>query len=420
LDLPSRLAVLKQRINDCLSAPGPRIVYATRLSVREWPGEAPGYGGVTWSPKRFLATAPLRTLIVPKRGGMILSYRRPSSDPWVREYAPDDARGQSFAWLEAIGALEPAEAWQGLAHLEGLGQASLNPTGFRSRPWVYSYLLVSEPHEESVRRFREHLSDISDVLACCRRLDPEGTILPADLLRCALDLSGMEAPHHRFRSTAYYYPLGADARLERADRRPTDEVTRKTPPWELGWPEGDYFFILDGDARLAAVELVNYQLEIWGESSRDLRRGYLREADVPREEVSSVMQGRRGAVEDASRPTPHWNSKSRTLTFGEFLYKVSPLASRVSVLLEAFQSQGWPDHIENPFKSGSRRENERYMRQTVTSLNTTLREKDGPFRLRIRSHRPHWCGRDEEGSSASPPISSISSKISSISRESFQ
>ncbi|HEU5115184.1 MAG TPA: hypothetical protein VFT74_00765 [Isosphaeraceae bacterium] len=174
---------------------------------------------------------------------------------------------------------------------------------------------------------------------------------------------------------------------------------------ELGWPEGDYFFALETDARSSVVRCVDRCLE-WGQIPR-----------VPRVVAgtsdSLALSGLSKPLKETARPTaggggpsplkPIWNAQERTLSYnGITCTSYAREGHRQFDLLDAFDSEGWPDRIYNPFNHIET------LKNTVSDLNKKLREKGSPIRFRIRHSRVNWRAVEAMRMSASS-VAAISS-----------
>jgi hypothetical protein len=67
---------------------------------------------------------------------------------------------------------------------------------------------------------------------------------------------------------------------------------------------------------------------------------------------------------------PSWDAKRQRLFLGSTLVRCFRRpAPRQSLILTAFQEQGWPDHIDDPLPCQNRRSPKRRLHQTITDLN---------------------------------------------------
>lgn len=68
--------------------------------------------------------------------------------------------------------------------------------------------------------------------------------------------------------------------------------------------------------------------------------------------------------------TPHWNSQSRELWFGESLIKRFHVpAPNQQLILDSFEAESWPDELPNPFDKGRMSVRKQRLRTAIQTLN---------------------------------------------------
>jgi hypothetical protein len=69
------------------------------------------------------------------------------------------------------------------------------------------------------------------------------------------------------------------------------------------------------------------------------------------------------------RTTPRWDRATGVLWFGKRkVRRVARLKSNIALILDTFEQQGWPSHIENPLSRGAVQ-----LHDSIRSLNTGLK-----------------------------------------------
>ena len=100
--------------------------------------------------------------------------------------------------------------------------------------------------------------------------------------------------------------------------------------------------------------------------------------------VDDYLREKGGNVDIFPRK-PIWNRNDRTLFYGDYACRVfKKEAKNQFLLLDEFESQGWPDSIQNPFGS-----DEQQLHQTIKDFNLKLKPGSG-IRLRQDNLRAAW------------------------------